>query len=139
MEATHFGAINVTCGWIWMILGILSGSVIGMWSFGGPVPLPKGYESYASLPRRLTRLAHIAMFALPMISILYGMTIDSLAITDQLKVIGCYSFLVCMVGVPTLLIAASFYLPFKYLEVIPVSAGILGLGIQCWGNLQKLL
>ena len=139
MPGTHFGELNIDLGWIWMILGILSGSVLGMWSFGGPMPLPKGFEEYSSLPRRMIRLAHIAFFALPMISILYGLTIDQAAISDQMKQLGCHCFLVCMFGVPTLLIAGAYYNPIKYLEAIPVSAGIIGLGIQCWAHLQKFL
>jgi len=136
MEPSHFGQINIVLGWTWMLLGITSGSILGFWSFGGPMKLPRGFEDYASLPRRMTRLAHIAFFALPMISILYGHSIDSIDVSDQLKLIGSYSFLVCMVGVPVFLLMASYYLPFKYLEVVPVSAGFVGLGIMAWGQLK---
>ena len=126
----EFGQLNITLGWIWMVTGITSGAILGCWSFGGPFPTPKTYTNYDDLPRRLVRLAHIACFMLPLISINYGHHIDLIPLTDTWKMIGSYGLIICMFGVPTLLFAASFYLPFKYLEVVPVSAGLLSLAIM---------
>jgi hypothetical protein len=117
----HFGAINIAMGWMTIVMGILTGSILGLWSFGGPFKTPPGHHNYTDLPRRLNRLSHIALFALPMISILYGMHIDSIPLSAELKQIGSYCWLVCMWGVPSFLTLASFYLPFKYFEVIPTS------------------
>ncbi len=135
MESTvEIGQINIFFGWMWMILGITSGSIIGMWSFGGPMKTPNGYHNYSDLSRRLVRLAHIAMFALPMISILYGQYIDTVPLNAELKTLGSYSMIVCMIGIPTFLIGASFVHIIKYLEVIPVSAGFIALSIMGYGN-----
>ncbi|WP_413290701.1 hypothetical protein [Bdellovibrio sp. HCB337] len=130
---THFGQINIAFGWMTIILGIISGSIIGMWSFAGPFKTPPGHTNYTDLPRRMTRLAHIAMFALPMISILYGQHIDLIPVSDTMKMVGSYCWLVCMWGVPSFLILGAIYLPFKYLEVIPVSCGTVALGIISYG------
>jgi hypothetical protein len=130
----NIGALNIHLGWIWMVLGISSGALLGMWSFDGPVPLPSGYKKYDDLPRRLTRLAHIACFMLPLISINYGVHINSIPLSDDIKMLGCQLMLVCMFGVPTLLTLASFYLPFKYLEVVPVSCGFAALSIMGYGH-----
>ena len=133
------GQLNIYWGWIWMVLGIASGSLIGMYAFAGPFKSPKNHEDYNSLPRRLVRLAHIAMFMLPLINIAYGHHIDLIPLSETWKVIGSYGMIICMIGVPTLLILASFYLPFKYLEVVPVSAGFLALSIISYGNILLLL
>ncbi len=135
---TEFGQLNVLWGWIWMVLGIASGSILGMWAFAGPLPTPNGHSTYDELPRRLVRLAHIALFMLPLINIAYGQYIDQLPFTDQVKMIGSYGMIICMIGVPTLLIGASFYLPLKYLEVIPVSAGFVALAIMSYGHILML-
>lgn len=139
METTHFGQINVALGWVWMILGITTGSIIGMYAFNGPMKAPRGHEDYSSLPRRLMRLGHIAFFALPMISILYGLSIDHAPISDQMKQIGSLSFLGCMIGLPVLLCVASFKESVKFLTPIPVLSGFIGLGIICWGFLRTII
>lgn len=131
---THFGQINIALGWMTIVVGILSGSIIGMWSFAGPFKTPPGHANYTDLPRRMTRLAHIAFFALPMISILYGQYIDLIPVSETLKMVGSYSWLVCMWGVPVFLIAAAIYHPLKYLEVIPVSCGTVALFIMAYGH-----
>lgn len=131
---TQYGLLNIHWGWITIVLGITSGSILGLWSFAGPFPTPKGHHNYTDLPRRLNRLAHIAMFMLPLISIVYGQYIDTIPVSDTLKMLGSYCWLVCMWGVPLFLFLASFYLPFKYLEVIPVSCGTIALFIMAYGN-----
>ncbi|MEQ1879157.1 MAG: hypothetical protein ABL958_21140 [Bdellovibrionia bacterium] len=129
-----YGSINVIFGWITIVLGILTGSILGMWSFAGPFPTPAGHHNYTDLPRRMNRLAHIALFALPMISILYGHHIDSIPVSDAIKASGSRAWLICMWGVPLFLFLGSFKIWFKYFEVIPVSAGIWALSIMAYGH-----
>lgn len=136
---THYGELNITTGWIFISLGITTGSILGLWSFAGPFPTPKGHHNYTDLPRRLNRLAHIACFMLPLISIVYGQYLDQANLSDSSKLVGSYSMLICMIGVPLFLFLASFYLPFKYLEVIPVGAGTIALYLMSWAHLKVLL
>lgn len=135
---TNIGQLNIIWGWVWMVLGITSGAILGMYAFGGPLPPPKTHTNYDDLPRRLVRLAHIAFFMLPLISIVYGMHIDQTMLSVEMKTLGSYSFIVCMIGVPTLLIAASFKNIIKYLEIIPVSAGFVALILMAWGKIQYI-
>lgn len=135
---TTIGALNVLLGWLWMPMGVLSGSLLGMWSFSGPLPLPKGYETYDSLPRRQVRLAHVSTFALPMINILYGNHLDALRISEAFKIIGSYSMLILMFGIPITLVAASFKPILQYFSYIPVTAGIIGLFIMAYGQYLNL-
>lgn len=139
MNPTHYGQLDVTCGWIFISMGITTGSILGLWSFAGPFRPPRGHAEYADLPRRLNRLAHIACFMLPLITIVYGEHLDLALLTDFQKLLGSYCMLVCMVGVPLFLFLASFRLPFKYLEVIPVGAGTVALYLMSWAHLKLLL
>lgn len=139
IEVTHFGQLNIVFGWVWIVLGILSGSLIGMWAFDGPFKPPRNHKNYDDLSRRLVRLAHIACFMLPLICVVYGMHIDNALLPDNLKLVGSYGMIICMIGVPTLLVAASFKIEFKYLEVIPVSAGIVSFMIMAWGQYQTYI
>lgn len=137
--STHFGELNIHLGWITIVLGIFTGSILGMWSFGGPLKTPTGHTDYADLPRRLNRLAHVALFMLPLISIVYGAHIDLIPVSDTLKMLGSYGWLVCMFGVPFFLFLASFYNPFKYVEVIPVTCGTISLLIMAYGHYLQLI
>jgi hypothetical protein len=135
----QFGAINIIWGWVTICVGIFSGAIIGMWSFSGPFPNPPGFKNYDDLPRRMVRLAHIAFVMLPLINIVYGQFLDKAQLTDQMKLIGSYLMLIGMVGVPVFLIlGALVWLPFKYVEAIPVTATLVGLMIMAYGYLPFL-
>jgi radical SAM superfamily enzyme YgiQ (UPF0313 family) len=65
------GQTNVRVAW-WMIGGSMAlGAVLGLWSFGGPLPAPPGFRAFDDLPRRLVRLGHIAGIALLALNLLY--------------------------------------------------------------------
>ena len=64
------GKKNISFGWIWILIGIIVGAIMGMWSFNGPLTSPVG--DYVSLPRRMLRLSHIAFIALAIINILFA-------------------------------------------------------------------
>jgi hypothetical protein len=136
---THFGELNVLSGWIWMSLGITTGAILGIWSFGDEHKAPKGHLNYTDLPRRLNRLAHISCFMLPLISIVYGQYIDTVPLTDTLKHVASIGMLVCMIGIPVSLFMASFYLPFKNLSGIPIAGGMIAFYLMAWGNLKIVL
>lgn len=134
MEYIEIGRLNITAGWLTMVLGILSGATIGLWAFAGPFPTPPGHKDYADLARRMVRLGHIALVALPMINILYGMHIDLIPVDAGVKLFGARCMVVCMVGVPLFLFLGSVWHWFKYVEAIPVTAGAIALGIMSYGH-----
>jgi len=137
---SHLAHVCIAWGWSTMVIGILSGSFLGMFAFAGPFPAPKGWEDYSSLTRRMVRLAHIAFVMLPIITILYGNHIDGAVLSDELKTIGCYLMIFGMFGVPILLIlSAVVWHPFKYLEALPVTGIVMGLCIMAYGYAGPLL
>ena len=116
------GRANVRVAW-WMIGGSMTvGAVLGLWSFGGPVPAPVGFVAYDDLPRRLTRLGHIAGIALPMLNLLYVPWMERSRWTGQVRRAGCRLLLFGTVALPTLLVLAAFWDTGRYLLPIPVAA-----------------
>lgn len=119
-------------GWIGMLMGVVSGAVIGLFFhredwMGG----------YGSFRRRLTRLGHIAFFGLGFLNLLYGLTIHAHPIAD-----GAASFaaLMLIAGLSTMsltcFLTAWRKTPFRHFFFIPVgttSAGILTLLIS-WNS-----
>lgn len=130
-----FGNKNITFGWAWILFGILLGAIMGMWSFNGPLPSPVG--DYASLPRRMLRLSHIAFIALAVINILYGYEIDKIKLTDKNKRLGSRFMIYGAILMPLILILAVFFESAKYLSVIPAVFLIISLFVMVLGKLKK--
>jgi hypothetical protein len=107
----------------WMVgCGMASGAVLGLWSFGGPVPAPGGFVAYDDLPRRLLRLAHIALIALPLLSL----ELERALTHTRLSAVGHNrvrrAVLFGILALPALLALAALWSPALYLLSLPVSA-----------------
>ena len=112
-----YGRRNIRFGWIWVLFGIISGMILGMFVFNGPIQLSNEMMTYTSLPRRMLRLAHISFFGLGFLNMFYSITMKSLNIkvdrlTSRLLIFGS-------VTIALFLIISAFYEPFKYSLVIP--------------------
>jgi cytochrome b561 len=130
------GKRNISFGWVWILAGLIAGAIMGMWSFNGPMPSPVG--DYTSLPRRLLRLSHIAFIALAIINILYGYEIDKIQLKNKLKRIGSLCMISGAILMPTFLIAAVFFEPFKYLTMISATLVIIAVAIMATGQIKGL-
>ncbi len=110
-------------GWAGMLLGVLSGAVIGLYFHR------EGWMGgYGSFRRRMTRLGHIAFFGLGFLNLLYGLTIDAHPIADgaarlaaTLLVAGLSTMSLCC------FLTAWRKEPFRHFFFIPV--GTTGAGI----------
>jgi hypothetical protein len=101
------------------------GAVLGLWSFGGPVPPPPGFETFDALPRRLVRLGHIAAIALPALNLLYVPWMARTRWGPAVRRAGCRLLLLGTLGLPSLLMLAAFWRPGRYFLPAPVLALIV--------------
>ena len=132
------GRRNVVWGWITMLLGASLGTVLMAWSFDGPFPAPSGFEGYGDLARRLARLAHVAWFMLPLINVVLGRDIDSLALPDLWKNVASISAIVAMFGIPIgLLLAALVAYPLLMVSVAAGSGLFLAVALVAFGKLRQ--
>ena len=115
-------AIAGVIAWLSILAGALSGMVMGLWSFDGPVPTPDWIGSYDSLPRRFLRLAHIAMFALGILHFLVARQITASPVRPDLDRLALGSMALGNIAMPTVLIVAAVWQPFKYLTPVPTLA-----------------
>jgi hypothetical protein len=121
------GQANIRLAW-WMIgIGMAAGAVLGLWSFGGPIAPPPGFRAFDDLPRRLTRLGHIAAIALPALNLLYVPWMRRARWRDPVRRAGCRLLLVGTVGLPSLLVLAAFWGPARYALPVPVTALIVAI------------
>jgi hypothetical protein len=86
------------------------------------VPAPAGFIAYDDLPRRLLRLAHIALIALPLLALELQrwLTETSLDASNQERVRSVLVF--GMLALPACLALAAVWGPALYLLPIPVCA-----------------
>jgi hypothetical protein len=124
------GHLNRAAGWILFLIGIIGGMVMGMWSFDGPVSAPAALADYSSLPRRLTRLAHIAAMALGITNILYGQELPRVRLSERARGIGAWSMIAAGALMPLFLTLAAFAdARWKFALPIPATASLAGVAI----------
>jgi hypothetical protein len=119
---------NLAIGWSSLAAGALTGLVLGLWSFGGPMPVPEWLGDYSSLPRRLMRLGHIAFFGLGILNILMAWQI-SIARHNRYNRTALVSMNFGNLFLPPTLMAAALFEPLKYLMSFPAFAVSLALVI----------
>ncbi len=108
--------------WCSICCGALSGLVLGLWSFGGPFPVPDWIGDYDSLPRRFLRLAHVAMFALGILHMLVARQIAAAPIRPDFDRIAVIAMGLGNISMPVALIGAAVWEPIKYTTPFPACA-----------------
>ena len=95
MRAIH---VNLVMAWIWILLGFLSGSVLGLF-----FARENWLGGYASFKRRLYRLAHISFFGLGLANLAFyftaqtGIPASGLEAASWLFVAGAITMPICCV------------------------------------------
>jgi len=115
-----------------MLLGAVSGLVMGLWSFGGPLPEPSWVGGYGDLPRRLLRLGHIALFALGMINLMLVRQLAAFGLGEGATRLASGAMNLGNVLLPAVLFAAVFRPEMKYLLALPALAVSLALSIAAF-------
>jgi hypothetical protein len=122
------GQLHMVVGWSLMLLGGLSGAVIGLrfhetdWAGG-----------YASFRRRLIRLGHIAFFGLGILNVTFALTLNEVALGPRNQALASAGFIVAGVCMPLCCFLAAWREPFRHFFAIPVLGVLLGIGALLFG------
>ena len=110
--------------WIGMLLGVLSGAVIGL--FFHREDWMGGYDSFR---RRLTRLGHISFFGLGFVNFLFAGTVFIIAPAGQVQLawIAAFAFTVAAAAMPTCCFLSAWRKSFRHLFPIPVIGALIGI------------
>ena len=114
--------INLVAGWTCFLAGAVSGALIGL-----RFHEPEWLGGYASFPRRMIRLGHIACFGLGLINILFALSApagsEAAAWASRLLLVGA-------VTMPLNCFLTAWRRPFRHAFFVPAAsttAGILAL------------
>ncbi len=112
---TDFTQLHLVLGWSSMLMGALSGAVIGLffhredWAGG-----------YSSFRRRMLRLGHIAFFGLGILNLLFGVTLQFVTLPDIYLRIASIGFISGALTMPLCCLLAAWHKNFRHLFPIPV-------------------
>lgn len=118
---------NRLIGWASLALGAVSGLILGLWSFDGPVSIPLWIGDYGDTSRRLLRLGHIAFFGLGILNILFAQEASRFKIYNRILRAASLCFNFGNAFLPPALIAAAIYQPLKYLMPFPAISILIAL------------
>jgi len=133
----HGFALNRAVAWCGFFLGAATGSVMGLWSFDGPVSPPAGLTNYGDTSRRLLRLGHIAFFGIGYLNLMLAAELPSLSLGETLKRAAARSMNMANVFLPITLMAAALVAPVKYLLPVPATALTVSLALAAVGAFRR--
>ncbi len=110
-----------------MAVGALTGLVMGLWSFDGPVPVPGWLGDYGSTARRLVRLGHIACFGVGILNLLLAAEAERKVFLGSTSRWASQLMNLGNIGLPLGLFVAAVVPPAKYLLALPAMAVTISL------------
>ena len=119
--------INLILAWSWILLGFISGMMLGMnfhredWMGG-----------YGSFPRRMYRLGHISFFGLGTVNLMFFITVRSLAAAELPLHLASWSFIVGAITMPICCFGTAHHPKLRTLFAIPVMSLIVGGVLLLW-------
>lgn len=121
--------LNLSIGWLWILFGFLSGSLIG---FNFHFLKENWLDGYSSPKRRLFRLGHISFFGLGFVNLIYYFTFNNLLSSSVLTDIASLGFVIGAITMPLCCFSIGVYPPIKNVFYIPVVSLILSCIITVW-------
>lgn len=123
--------INEVFGWSWILLGFLSGMVIGL-----KFHHEEWLGGYGSHQRRLIRLGHISFLGLGILNILFAYSLVRVNLAPSLVSVASIAFIVGGITMPIACGLLAWQKRFHFVFFIPVSSLILAAVLTVWGLLR---
>ncbi|MBL8399414.1 MAG: hypothetical protein JNL84_14935 [Candidatus Accumulibacter sp.] len=119
--------MNLWAAWIGILLGMLSGALIGL--FFHHQAWLGGYDSWR---RRLLRLGHISFFGIAFLNLAFASTFN--LVTGDPPAFAAWSLLAGAVLMPAVCFLAAWRQPFRHLFFLPVLSLLSGVAGVLFGE-----
>src|ERR671936_155223 len=123
-SAAHF---NLVLAWLWIVLGFAFGFYFGM-----NFHKEQWLGGYASLKRRLYRLAHIFFFGLAIVNLLFYLTARGFAHGSRGAIIASWGFALGAVTMPACCLLMAHRPRLRPLFLLPVLSLIAAGTLTLW-------
>ena len=117
---------NLLLGWVWIMLGMLTGAAIGLFFHR-----PDWLGGYGTWPRRMIRLGHISFFGTGFLNLMFAFTFPK-DHYDPLLTVASMAWIVGAIAMPAVCFISAWRKPLRNLFFIPVLALIAGGTLTCW-------
>jgi hypothetical protein len=112
---------NLILAWLWILLGFVSGMVLGMFFHG-----EQWLGGYASLKRRMYRLGHISFFGLGVLNLLFCLTVQNLSPVGSLVHVASLAFIIGAIAMPVCCVVMAHFPKAHLIFAVPVVSLITG-------------
>jgi hypothetical protein len=123
---------NLWAGWAGMLLGLVSGAIIGLGfhkeAFAG---------GYTSFRRRMLRLGHVAFFALGMVNVLFALTLTSSSVVLGSPQIASACLAAGGFTMPAVCFLTAWKTPFRHVFPLPVILVLVPVLLLLEGMMQS--
>ena len=119
------------------MFGAVTGLILGLWSFDGPIPVPEFLGNYLDTSRRLARLGHIAFFGLGILNILLAQEIARTGLERKSMLWASRTMNFGNIFLPLTLFASSYFYPLKYFLSIPALSVTISLMLTAYSVFQR--
>ena len=119
--------INLALAWLWILLGFVSGMVLGMFFHR-----ENWLGGYASFKRRMYRLGHISFFGLGAVNLLFCFTVKNFALAGEGIRVASLAFVIGAIAMPLCCLVMAHRPKAHMLFSIPVVSLLTGGALTCW-------
>lgn len=116
--------VCIAFAWGWFLAGVLSGAVLGL-----GFHRERHMGGYASWPRRLSRLGHIAFFGTGLLCLAMGLSARAMAIAGAGLAVSGWALIGGAVAMPAVCFLSAWRKPLRVLFPIPVVLMTGGVGL----------
>ncbi|HEU6447281.1 MAG TPA: hypothetical protein VFV23_02435 [Verrucomicrobiae bacterium] len=112
---------NLFFGWLWILLGFVSGMILGMFFHG-----ENWLGGYGNFKRRMYRLGHISFFGLGAVNLLFWLTLQKIPSTGLQIQIASIAFVVGAITMPVCCVIMAHFPKAHFIFAVPVVSLIAG-------------
>lgn len=118
---TEWIQLNMALAWLWILLGFISGMLMGMFFQG-----ESWLGGYASFKRRMYRLAHISFFGLGAVNLLFCLTVQTCSLAGSEIQFASMAFLIGALSMPVCCVMTAHFPKAHFIFAVPVVSLIAG-------------